>query len=117
MSPASRPELAALHLGDPPEPWEAIGFTVLGGRRIDVGQVALELGARGSGIVAWSLTGIDSAIREVDGLTTRVADDKPRADGAAHPNGAIGVDHVVVLTPDFERTSDALAGAGMPLRR
>jgi hypothetical protein len=27
------------------------------------------------------------------------------------------VDHVVVTTPDFERTREALAGAGMPLKR
>jgi hypothetical protein len=29
----------------------------------------------------------------------------------------VGVDHVVVVTPAFERTRDALAGAGMPLKR
>ena len=35
----------------------------------------------------------------------------------SHPNGAIAVDHVVILTPDFDRTAAAVAAAGMPLRR
>src|SRR5690606_1421701 len=33
------------------------------------------------------------------------------------PNGAIGVDHVVVATPDLDRTLAALAGAGLEPRR
>ncbi len=36
---------------------------------------------------------------------------------ATHANGAIGLDHVVVVTPDFDRTAVALDRAGMPLRR
>jgi hypothetical protein len=36
---------------------------------------------------------------------------------ADHPNGAVAIDQVVVLTPDFDRTAAALEQAGMPLRR
>ena len=35
----------------------------------------------------------------------------------AHPNGAVGIDHVVVATPDFDRTAAALDAAGLGLRR
>ena len=34
-----------------------------------------------------------------------------------HRNGAVGVDHVVVVTPDFDRTAGALAERGLELRR
>jgi hypothetical protein len=37
--------------------------------------------------------------------------------GQTHANGAIAVDHVVILTSDFDGTADAVAAAGMPLRR
>lgn len=36
---------------------------------------------------------------------------------ASHPNGAIGLDHVVVLVPDFDATAAALEALGLPFRR
>jgi hypothetical protein len=86
--------------------------------------VQLKLGADGDGIVAWTLRGIDLT-GSIDGLPTRVIDQSvSRGEGARHrllgqihPNGAIAVDHVVILTPDFDRTADAVAAVGMPLRR
>jgi catechol 2,3-dioxygenase-like lactoylglutathione lyase family enzyme len=36
---------------------------------------------------------------------------------AAHPNGVVGLDHVVVVTPDLERTIGACEAAGLGLRR
>ncbi len=59
-------------------------------------------------------------------FSTRLGRDTPRertrlgeghASRRGHANGAIAVDHVVVATPDFERTREALARAGMPLKR
>jgi len=118
-----RPELVALELADPPEPWEALGFSVSPDRAIELGGVQLKLGADGDGIVAWTLRGIDQT-SSIDGLPTRVIDPSVGGEGAGeqgvaatHPNGAIAVDHVVVLTSDFDRTADAVAAAGMPLRR
>jgi hypothetical protein len=37
--------------------------------------------------------------------------------GTPHPNGALLIDHVVVLTPDLERTTRALALIGVEQRR
>ncbi len=51
---------------------------------------------------------------EVDGLpVTSLRGVWPRA----HPNGAVAIDHVVVVTPNFDRTVSALEAAEMPLRR
>jgi hypothetical protein len=104
------PELRALAVADPPQRWEALGFSVLDGV-CSLGGVAIRLGCSGSGIVGWSVSGADGS---VDGLPVCA---EVLAVDAEHPNGAIGLDHVVVLTPDFERTAESLDRAGMPLRR
>ena len=118
-----RPELVALEIADPPERWEALGFSVSPDQVVELGGVSLKLGADGEGIVAWTLRGID-ATSSIDGLPTRVIDQSVGRDGEGRPpgpvdhaNGAIAVDHVVILTPDFDATAEAVAAAGMPLRR
>jgi hypothetical protein len=82
---------------------------------LDLGGVRLELGAQGSGIVGWTIAGIEPT-SDIDGLPTRTAEPAPPAP-VAHDNGAVGVDHVVVTTSDFDRTAARLDRAGMPLRR
>jgi hypothetical protein len=99
--------LRGLSVADPPELWETLGFKVTDGR-IALGGMTLELGARGRGIVAWSLP-------ELDGLRSFEAASQP--DLHHHPNGATGIDHVVVVTPDFDRTVMALEAAGLALSR
>jgi hypothetical protein len=110
-----RPELRELELADPPEAWEALGFAVRRGT-VGLGGMWLRLGAPGAGIVGWTLAGVSGDI-DLDGLPTRVMDEAVAGTGVRHDNGAIGLDHVVVLTPDFERTSTALEAAGLALRR
>jgi hypothetical protein len=118
----ARPELAALAIGDPPERWEALGFDVRGGA-VDLGGVSLELGASGTGIVGWALRGLAGPVTDIDGLPTTTvsqsagATPRDRPGVAPHPNGAVALDHVVILTGDFDRTAAALAAHGMPLRR
>lgn len=106
------PELLALALGDPPERWRALGFA-LAGDRLFLGGVGVRLGAPGQGIAGWRVAGIE---REVDGLASIEPLPPPSGPGE-HPNGALGIDHLVVLTPDFGRTSTALEAAAIPLRR
>jgi hypothetical protein len=114
---STRPELVALEIADPPERWEALGFSVSADRVIELGGVQLKLGADGEGIVAWTLRGI-APTGSIDGLRTRVIDASVDSlAGAVHPNGAIALDHVVIVTPDFDGTANAVAAAGMPLRR
>jgi hypothetical protein len=105
------PELAGLHVADPPERWAALGFAV-SGSQVALGTVRLQLGLPGSGIVAWSLVGADAV---VDGLVNVPI--MPAEGSMAHPNGAIALDHVVVVSGEFDRTVAELADAGVALKR
>jgi len=110
-----RAELAALTIADPPERWQALGFAV-DADRVVLGGVTLVLGGGGTGITAWTLrhAGPGDAI---DGLATAWTAERPRTGVGAHPNGALAVDHVVIATPQFDRTAVALAQRGLELRR
>ena len=95
--------------------WEQLGFSVVDGV-VAFDGVRCHVGEEGRGITAWGVEGVERAT--VDGLETWTgyAPGEPR-EAVDHPNGVTGVDHVVVVTPDFDRTSRALEAAGMPLRR
>lgn len=108
------PRLAALRLADAPGAWSELGFCMQDSE-FALGGIRVRLGEPGSGIVGWTLTGIDPTA-DIDGLPTEVAATDVAAD-VEHENGAVGIDHVVVITPSFERTAAALDRAGMPLRR
>ena len=107
--------LEGLTLGDAPAAWERLGFAVVEGV-VAVGGVRLRCAGRdgGAGIRSWTLR--DAASTDVDGLATEATDAPPPAP-VEHPNGAIALDHVVVMTPGFEATRDALSSAGLDLRR
>lgn len=97
--------------------WEAAGFEPAGGV-IRAGGVAVRVvGDAPPAILAWTLS--DAAGAEIDGLPAggTAAAPADAAPAAEHPNTCVGIDHVVVLTPDLERTGRALAAAGAPLRR
>ncbi|MGI8920488.1 MAG: glyoxalase [Solirubrobacteraceae bacterium] len=113
---APGPTIDELVLGDEPDGWIALGFTVVSGI-CDVGTVRLRLAGSeaGHGIVSWSLRGLESV--ELDGLVTSRSEAAPREPAARHPNGATGVDHVVALSGDFDRSAAALGEAGLKLRR
>jgi hypothetical protein len=102
-----------VYVADPPGAWEALGFTVVDGV-VAVGGVRIRLGVDGSGIVGWSLRGLTGL--DLDGLQTSESSDEPPAE-VVHPIGAVAVDHVVALTPDFDRTVARLRAAGLDYRR
>lgn len=107
-----RPSLAHLELAEDPDAWAAFGFAVEDGRCV-VGSTEIVLSGGDGGIAAWALAGCDGA---ADGLAVVPA--AANCPGpAAHPNGAVAIDHVVVATPDTQRTFAALEAAGLPLRR
>jgi hypothetical protein len=112
----ARPILTGLAIADPPEPWRAIGFTVQE-RRIDVGGVELTLGGGGQGITGWTIHGHQAGTTDIDGLPTFPATHPGAAAGASHPNGALGLDQVVIVTPEFDRTAAVLDRVGLGLRR
>lgn len=108
------PSIAALQIGDPPQRWAVLGFTVDERGCCRLGATELHLGAAGTGIVGWTLTGEPGG--DVDGLPTSYGA-SPLGAPPAHANTAVGVDHVVLTTDDVDRTFAALARAGMTLRR
>lgn len=116
-------EIDELALAADPGAWADAGFAVRDGV-VRAGGVRLRLedAADGRGIVGWSLRGLPEGFEgDLDGLATgRPEDTAPvaePAEAAAHPNGCERLDHVVVLTPDLERTTRALAAAGIERRR
>lgn len=109
------PTLDELHIAAAPDTWEAAGFDVRDGV-VEVGSVRLRLDGNGDrrGITSWSVR--DAGSLELDGLETTASDTVPAA-GGVHPNGAVAIDHVVVISPDLDRTSQVLRDAGFDLRR
>lgn len=109
-------------VADPPEAWAAAGFTVATDGTSQVGRVRLRFVGRDRGkrILGWTLRGArDGALveRSIDGLVTDVGTEAPSAgSGDAHPNGATAIDHVVVLTPDLDRTVTAFEAVGLSSR-
>jgi hypothetical protein len=111
------PELAELAIADAPAAWGALGFDVDEENNLDLGGVRLRLAAKGeSGIVSWSLRRVN-AMGSIDGLATPVPRMLRPPPFKTHPNGATGLDHVVIVTHDFERSSVALKRAGLELKR
>jgi len=73
------------------------------------------------GLHSWVLKGADVDVANIDGVATShaIGDSLIAASVQADFDlGVIGVDHVVINTPDLMRTSDALTAAtGAPLKR
>jgi hypothetical protein len=105
--------IASVFLADPPELWADLGFVVDDGS-CWVSGIRHRLGADGRGIESWALRGLD--VDDVDGLVTSVSDEPPHGT-PAHPNGVITLDHLVVTTPDIDRTTKAIEAIGLDLRR
>jgi hypothetical protein len=105
-----------LKVADSPAAWEACGFAVADGVCV-VGDMRFRfVGGEGRrGIVRWSLRGVESV--ELDGLATSRSDRPPPSEAPAHPNGITGLDHLVAISSDLDRTVGALVSAGLDLRR
>jgi catechol 2,3-dioxygenase-like lactoylglutathione lyase family enzyme len=96
------PTLEELEIADEPADWRALGFEVEDGA-CQVSSVRLRLVGKGPrrGILDWKL---------VDG--------EPAATAAPpHSNRVARIDHVVLLSPDLDRTVEELRSDGFELRR
>lgn len=121
--------LVELVVADDPAAWSDAGFAV-DGDVVRLGPTAIRLIGRDGdaggddrrGIIGWSIAGVvDPGGDHLDGLPTtfvrEVPDDPAPDPTATHPNGATGIDHVVVLSPDLDRTVAAFAEVQLPCRR
>jgi hypothetical protein len=122
--------LTLLTVGDGPQPWQAAGFRVgvdppdgtNGTASLEVGNVRVQLvgDQGGRGLLGWGFEPTWTA--PIDGLPVAAPPPTRTVDGAvtgatSHPNGVTALDHVVVTSPDVERTTAALAAAGIQPRR
>lgn len=105
-----------LRVVDLPGAWEACGFAVADGVCV-VGDTRVRFvdEGEGRGLAGWSLRGAGSL--ELDGLVTTRSDAAAPAEAPLHPNGITGLDHVVAISSDLDRTVAALEAAGLDLRR
>lgn len=110
------PALVGLTVSGDLSAWKNAGFTV-GGDGLRLGSVHLRTTETPgtAGIVAWSLAGI--ADGGVDGLLTLDAEGATGPDPGEHPNTTTAIDHLVVASPDLDRTTEALGVVGIELRR
>jgi hypothetical protein len=111
MMTAMAAQARTIATGGEPAAWVRLGFALqedgsgcVGGLRLAVGGDELRVEAVGL------------AAERPDGLAI-TATTAPECEAGEHPNGALGVDHVVAFTDDLDRTSSALELAGAPLRR
>jgi hypothetical protein len=113
------PTINAIVIADPPEAWASAGFTVDDDGTCVVGQVRLQLVGRDGDrkrIQSWSLRDVPNGIESIDGLVTTISDE-PIPEPVTHPNGVELIDHVVVMSPDVDRTIAALNAAGLETLR
>jgi hypothetical protein len=110
------PTIDELTLADDPARWAKLGFTVTDGC-LQLGSVRVSFGGEdaGRGIVRWSLRDLQSS--ELDGLPTSISRRPAPAQGAEHENGVLAIDHIVAMSPAFQRSVEALEAAGLDLRR
>jgi hypothetical protein len=107
-----------IEVGDPPEAWTAAGFHVDDDGTCRVGSVRIRLvgSSDGRGIRGWSLRGVAGPLKSLDGLPTTV-DQREAPRPAEHRNGCLSIDHLVVLTPDNDRTVGSFGEIGLAPRR
>jgi hypothetical protein len=105
-----------LDVGGPAEPWAAAGLRLVDGHAHLFGTGLAFVGGD-AGLRSWAISGIDDAVSDIDGVSTRVV--APEAPVLVeHPLGVIGIDHVVITTGSLERTCAAIADVtGAPLKR
>ncbi len=106
--------LKELVVGDEAAVWESLGFVVDDGRcRVGAVDVVFDPTV-GKGIRKWTLVG--EGPDAVDGVPTAWSETGLEA-AVVHPNGIFEIDHVVLTSPDHQRTIDAFEGLGVPARR
>lgn len=122
MPAPSAARVCELVIGGAPAGWEAIGIHFSHENRCFLADVSLRIDSTlAPGLHAWSITEIDASTTQIDGITTSLATNAATPQVA--PNSGfllhvVGIDHVVINTPNLQRTSDALAQlTGAPLKR
>ncbi len=116
MRDKDRHQLLRVDIGDDPDAWAEAGFSIVNGET-RIGSTTIRMkgsdGDRGVLNVA-----IDGVTVSIDGLA--ISPPIPRFNPRItplHANLVAAIDHIVVMSPDVDRTIQALAAAGLELRR
>lgn len=116
MSPARTHQLHELVVDDPPRSWAAAGFDVIDSATI-IGNTRVQLTGGGEhggrGITSAAID--DVGVGSVDGVTLHRAN--PALAPGTHSNHVDSIDHLVVMSPDCDRTTTALEQLGIEARR
>ena len=119
MRRMSKVTIDSIEIADPPEAWEAAGFTVDDSGTCVTGQVRLRLVGRDGDrkrIQSWSLREVPDGTESIDGLPTQTSD-TALPEPVTHKNGVELIDHLVISSPNVDRTISALNAAGVPTLR
>jgi hypothetical protein len=114
---SAAPGVVEIEVADEPEAWATAGFTVHDDLA-QVGGIGIRLVSRGGaakGVRSWAWSNL-AGDGPIDGLTTTPRTAASTAPGA-HPTGATVIDHIVVVTPNLERTVPAFEARGLDVRR
>lgn len=113
---AAAPAVCALTIADEPDAWRAAGFTV-DGHTARIGAIDMHLVGRSDakGVRGWTWSSLPGA-GTIDGLETDITEAVVSVP-SRHPNGSTIVDHVVVVTPQLDRTIAAFAQRSVEVRR
>ena len=122
MPLSDQARISELVVGGGAQNWALIGIAFDVDQRALLGDVALRLDTSlEPGLHSWVLHGAEEDATNIDGVATSHAIGEFQIAASVRADfdlGVIGVDHVVINTPDLMRTSDALTAAtGAPLKR
>ena len=122
MPLSDQARISELVVGGRAQNWALIGITFDLNHCAALGDVVLRLDTSlEPGLHSWVLHGAEENVTNIDGVVTSHAAGDSQIAASVQSDfdlGVIGVDHVVVNTPDLMRTSDALTAAtGAPLKR
>lgn len=96
--------------------WRAAGFEVTDDS-LQLDGIRIRLTGGAGGMTEWVLAGAPREVDEINGLHTTHSS-AVSLTPVSHPNGVTSIDHIVVYTPDLERTCAAIeAATGAPLKR
>ena len=122
MPLSGQARISELVVGGGAQNWASIGIAFDVDNCATLGAVTLRLNTSlEPGLHSWVLQGADISVSSIDGIVTNHETGESHRTASAHSDvdlGVLGVDHVVINTPDLLRTSDALTAAtGAPLKR
>lgn len=118
----SSARICELVIGGSRANWAQVGINFSREGVFAIGEIALRIDeSLPPGMHSWVLSNIDSTIVSIDGISTSGDVDESQLeqnDSTGFVLTPLGIDHVVVNTPDLERTSQALQQAtGAELKR